>query len=110
MEKSRQEKKSSIFSLLASYRGLILLLILFALLSNGINLLLPKIIAHGIDSYTNGTFKIEPVLIQFSVAILLVFVFTEYYSNVCFRKSGQRPQVKAFRPNFQAKPCVCNSS
>jgi len=82
MEKSRQEKKSSIFSLLASYRGLILLLILFALLSNGINLLLPKIIAHGIDSYTNGTFKIEPVLIQFSVAILLVFVFTYLQSII----------------------------
>jgi len=82
MENPTAAKKTGIFSLLASYKGLIFLLILFALLSNGINLLLPKIIAGGIDAYTNKTFKIEPILIQFSLAIVLVFIFTYLQSIV----------------------------
>jgi ATP-binding cassette subfamily B protein len=40
-----------IFSLLVPYKELIILLLLFTLLSNGINLWLPKIIADGIDAY-----------------------------------------------------------
>ena len=58
------------------------MLILFALLSNGINLLLPKIIAHGIDSYTNKTFHLQSILVQFAGAIVLVFIFTYLQSIV----------------------------
>ncbi|GAA3962529.1 ABC transporter ATP-binding protein [Pedobacter ginsengiterrae] len=82
MAKPKEAKKPSVFSLLSSYRGLIFLLILFALLSNGINLLLPKIIANGIDSYTNKTFNLHSILVQFSVAIVLVFIFTYLQSIV----------------------------
>ncbi|ACU04437.1 ABC transporter ATP-binding protein [Pedobacter heparinus] len=70
------QKKPGIFSLLKPYKGLIVLLLLFALLSNGVNLLLPKIVANGIDAYTNGTFDLNSILIKFSVAILFVFLFT----------------------------------
>lgn len=82
MEEKKKEKKASIFSLLIPYKKLIFLLIFLALLSNGINLLLPKIIASGIDAYTNGVFQLRPVLIEFSVAIILVFVFTYLQSIV----------------------------
>ena len=82
MEKPKAAKKPSIFSLLGNYRGLIFMLILFALLSNGINLLLPKIIAHGIDSYTNKTFHLQSILFQFAGAIVLVFIFTYLQSIV----------------------------
>jgi len=82
MEKTKEAKKPSIFSLLGNYRGLIFMLILFALLSNGINLLLPKIIASGIDSYTNKTFNLQSILLQFSLAIVLVFIFTYLQSIV----------------------------
>ncbi|PTT02964.1 ABC transporter ATP-binding protein [Pedobacter sp. HMWF019] len=82
MEEKKKEKKASIFSLLIPYKKLIFLLIFLALLSNGINLLLPKIIASGIDAYTNGTFQLRPVLAGFSVAIILVFVFTYLQSIV----------------------------
>lgn len=68
--------KPGIFSLLKPYKGLIFLLLLFALISNGVNLLLPKIVANGIDAYTNGDFDLESILIKFSVAILFVFFFT----------------------------------
>ncbi|TLV02521.1 ABC transporter ATP-binding protein [Dyadobacter luticola] len=64
-----------IFSLLTPYRGLIVLLLLCALLSNGINLWLPKIIADGIDAYTHQRFDLHAILIKFSIAVVLVFVF-----------------------------------
>ncbi|WAC14719.1 ABC transporter ATP-binding protein [Dyadobacter pollutisoli] len=64
-----------IFSLLAPYKGLIILLLLFALLSNGINLWLPKIIADGIDDYTHQRFDLKFTLIEFSIAVVLVFIF-----------------------------------
>ncbi|WP_293789194.1 ABC transporter ATP-binding protein [uncultured Pedobacter sp.] len=82
MKKTKEAKKPGIFSLLGNYKGLIFMLILFALLSNGINLLLPKIIASGIDSYTNKTFDLQSTLLQFSLAIVLVFIFTYLQSIV----------------------------
>lgn len=82
MKATVKEKKSSVFSLLKPYRGMIYLLIFLALLSNGVNLLLPKLIANGIDAYTGGTFQIKPVLIEFSGAILLIFIFTYLQSIV----------------------------
>ncbi|WP_421942998.1 ABC transporter ATP-binding protein [Pedobacter sp.] len=82
MNNPKKAKKPSVFSLLADYKGLIFLLILFALLSNGINLLIPKIIANGIDSYSNKSFKVETILTQFALAIILVFIFTYLQSIV----------------------------
>lgn len=81
MRKGNNEpKKPSIFSLLKPYKGLIILLLFFALLSNGVNLLLPKIVANGIDAYTNGNFNINAILFKFSAAILFVFLFTFFQS------------------------------
>jgi len=81
MEKPGKEpKQPGILSLLTPYRGLIALLILFALVSNAINLWLPKIIQHGIDAYirtlpTHQKFDVNPTLITFTTAILSIFVF-----------------------------------
>ncbi|NQX37320.1 ATP-binding cassette, subfamily B [Pedobacter steynii] len=82
MKKNKAEKKSSVFSLLKPYRGMIFLLIFLALLSNGVNLLLPKIIANSIDAYTAGTFEIRAIFIEFGIAILLIFLFTYLQSLV----------------------------
>lgn len=75
-KRTSEPVKPGIFSLLRPYNSLIFFLLLFALISNGINLLLPKIIANGIDSYTNGTFDLQRILIEFSIAITFVFLFT----------------------------------
>ena len=82
MDIKKKEKKASIFSLLKPYKKLIALLIFLALLSNGINLLLPTIVAGGIDAFTNGVFELKPILMQFSMAIVAVFVFTYLQSIV----------------------------
>ncbi|RZM27185.1 MAG: ABC transporter ATP-binding protein, partial [Pedobacter sp.] len=75
-------RKPSIFGLLKPYRKLISLLVIFALLSNGINLILPKLIANGIDSFSNGSFNMNAILIDFSIAITLIFIFTYLQSIV----------------------------
>ncbi len=75
-DKKQETKKPSIFSLLRPYSKLISLLILFALLSNGINLLVPKLISYGIDSYSSGDFQMQRIMAYFLIAIVLVFIFT----------------------------------
>jgi ATP-binding cassette subfamily B protein len=75
-----KQKGPSVFSLLTPYRGMILLLMLFALLSNGINLVLPKIIAHGIDAYPTH-YVLRTVLIEFISAAVFIFIFT-YLQNI----------------------------
>ncbi|MGY3213370.1 ABC transporter ATP-binding protein [Mucilaginibacter sp. HD30] len=68
-------KPPGIGSLLKPYRGLVALLIVLALLSNGINLLLPRFIADGIDAYTHKTFDLKVVITEFAIAVVLVFIF-----------------------------------
>jgi ATP-binding cassette subfamily B protein len=77
-----QKKPPGIFSLLKPYGGLVAFLLLFALLSNSINLLLPKLIANGIDAYTHKNFNVKHIVIEFSGAIVLIFIFAYLQSII----------------------------
>jgi ATP-binding cassette subfamily B protein len=68
--------KPNIFSVLKPYKLMIFFLIAFALLSNGVNLVIPKLISHGIDDFSNGHFSYQRLIIQFMVAAFIIFVFT----------------------------------
>lgn len=81
-EKSKKKGNSSIFKLLKPYSGMIFLLILFALLSNALNLWIPKIIGDGIDAYENGTFVFRSMIIQFMIIIIVIFIFTYLQSII----------------------------
>ncbi|HXB45648.1 MAG TPA: ABC transporter ATP-binding protein [Puia sp.] len=81
-------KGPSVFSLLGPYRGMIFLLILFALVSNGINLALPKIIASGIDAYPKH-YVLERVLGSFILAAVVIFIFT-YLQGVVQTYASER--------------------
>lgn len=82
-DKTKQTtKKPGIFSLLKPYRGLVAMLIIFALFSNGINLWLPRIIAQGIDAYTIGNFNFRSIITQFTIAVLFIFIFTYLQSII----------------------------
>ncbi|GEO09677.1 ABC transporter ATP-binding protein [Segetibacter aerophilus] len=70
------KKPPGVFSLLRPYTALVVLLILFALLGNALNLLLPKIIANGIDTFEHHQFSFSFIIKQFLLATVLVFVFT----------------------------------
>ena len=51
-------------------------LIIFALLSNAVNLVIPKIISHSIDEFSAGDFSYQKMLIEFLVASAIILVFT----------------------------------
>ncbi len=74
-QKDSINRKNSVFGLLKPYRGKIALLVIFALLSNGMNLLIPQIISQGIDSYQAGEFNLQLILIEFIVASSVIFIF-----------------------------------
>jgi ATP-binding cassette subfamily B protein len=75
-------KGPGIFSLLTPYRGLIFLLILLSFIANGVNLLLPKIIARGIDAFTHKELDMNRIVLEFLVAAASIFVFTYAMSFV----------------------------
>lgn len=68
--------------LLTPYRGLMLLLLTFTLFSNAINLWLPKIISRSIDAFTGGKFLYKPVIIEFTIAVLCIFIFSYLQSII----------------------------
>lgn len=81
-KKKPKQKKPSIFKILKPYSGMISLLLLFALLSNGLNLIIPKIIQFGIDDFSNGTFSMQRIISWFLIASLLIFIFTYVQSII----------------------------
>ncbi len=68
--------KPNIFGVLKPYKLMIFSLITFALLSNAVNLVIPKLISWGIDDFAKGIFSYEKIVIEFLVAALIIFVFT----------------------------------
>ncbi len=69
-------KKNGLLGLLKPYMGTVCLLIVFTLLSNGINLWIPKIISATIDDFTNSKFLFRSVIVKFLAAITGIFIFT----------------------------------
>ena len=69
-------KGPSIFGVLKPYKYMISGLILFALMSNAVNLVIPKIISHSIDDFAKGSFSLQKVILEFLVASLVIFIFT----------------------------------
>ena len=68
--------KPGIFGLLKPYSGIVTVLIIMALLGSGINILIPKIIAHAIDSFSANQYNFGSVIIQFLAAAVSIFIFT----------------------------------
>ena len=75
-EKKQKPPKANIFKILKPYSGMISALLLFALLSNGLNLIIPKIIQFGIDDFAKGTFNMERIITWFLIAAILIFIFS----------------------------------
>ena len=71
-----QAPKANIFEVLKPYKLMISLLIAFALLSNGVNLVIPKLISRGIDDFSAGSFSYERLIIEFLGAAFIILIFT----------------------------------
>jgi ATP-binding cassette, subfamily B, bacterial len=81
--------KPGIFSLLKPYSGIVSLLIIMALLGSAINMLIPKIIAQGIDAYSANRFDMKSVVIEFVSAAAAIFVFT-FLQNILQTYTSER--------------------
>jgi len=68
--------------LLKPYRWLIAALVILTIAGNGLNLLVPRIISHSIDAYTQKTFVLTTAVLQFFVVAFLVFALTYLQSIV----------------------------
>ena len=75
-KQGERSKGPNIFGVLKPYKFLIAGLIVFALLSNAVNLVIPKIISHSIDDFTKDAFSFQKIIIEFMTAALIIFVFT----------------------------------
>ena len=88
MDKTKQIKpgnqglKPQLTTLVRPYMKMIVLLVLFALIGNGFNLVIPKIISHGIDSFSGGHYQFKTIAIEFLSATLVIFIFTYLQSVV----------------------------
>jgi len=69
-------KGPSIFGVLKPYKFMIAGLIIFALFSNAVNLVLPKIISHSIDDFSKGSFSFQKMMLEFLIASLIILIFT----------------------------------
>lgn len=79
MKSEKSDKKSpkpNIYKLLTPYKGLISGLLLFALLSNGLNLVIPKIVEVGIDDFTRGVWDIKKIMTWFFISVVVIFIFS----------------------------------
>ena len=87
-QQNGMKKGPGLSGLLKPYRKMIFLLIFFALLGNGINLVLPRIIANGIDAYPSH-YILQDILIKFSAAAITIFIFT-YIQSIIQTNTSER--------------------
>ena len=73
---------AALLVLLKPYRLLVAALVVLTITGQGFNLLVPRIIAHAIDAYTQQTFVLSAVALQFFVVAFLVFALTYLQSIV----------------------------
>nr|WP_320038890.1 ABC transporter ATP-binding protein [uncultured Bacteroides sp.] len=74
--KERKNNNSSLFALLKPYAKMNGMMLAFALLSNVINLILPKIISKTIDGLSKGEIDFKLMAILFLGASFLISIFT----------------------------------
>lgn len=90
--------------LLKPYKGLVAALVTLTIVANALNLVVPKLIANAIDSYTAGHFVMHTVVTEFLVTALLVFVLT--YGQSIAQTWASEHVAKDLRTRLAAKISV----
>jgi ATP-binding cassette, subfamily B, bacterial len=87
--------------LLKPYKGLIATLVVLTIAGNGLNLVVPKLIAHAIDAYSARSFVLFRVVVQFFVVGFSVFALT-YMQSVAQTYASEKV-AKDLRTRLAAK-------
>jgi len=95
------EAKPNIFAVLKPYTPMVTLLTVMALLSSGINMLIPKIIGRAIDAFTAKHYVMETVVEGFLLASIAIFIFT-FLQNILQTYVGEKV-AKDFRTRISEK-------
>lgn len=83
------KSKQSLLSLLKNYRYSIILLVVLTILSNLLNLVIPRIMSNAIDSFTKGNLILSSIITEFIVVALGIFIFT-YLQGVVQTYASER--------------------
>jgi ATP-binding cassette, subfamily B, bacterial len=82
-------RKSGLFSLLKSYTVIVIIMIIMALAGSAMNLLIPKIIAHAIDAFSENMFKPAQIITEFIIVSAGIFIFT-FLQSVIQTYTGEK--------------------
>ncbi len=102
--KKRVPPQAGLFSLLKPYGGLIALLVVLTITGNGLNLVVPQIIARAVDAFGQNTLVLSTVIWQFSIVALLVFTLT--YSQYVVQTYASERVARDLRTRIAAKVSV----
>ncbi len=99
--KKRPPAGAGLFVLLKPYRPLVATLVFLTIAGNALNLAVPKLIAHAIDSYTQRTFVLSTTVLQFFLVAFFVFALT-YLQSIAQTYASERV-AKDLRGRLAAK-------
>src|SRR5665213_2440323 len=100
----KRPPSSGLMLLLKPYRWLIAILATLTILGNGLNLVVPKLISHAIDDYTQGRFALNTIVVQFVLVGVLVFLFS--YAQAGVQTWASERVAKDLRTRLAAKISV----
>ena len=98
---AEKNAKPKITKILKPYTGLIAALLFFALLSNGLNLMIPKIVEIGIDDFTAGKWDFKKIVTWFSLAAGFIFIFS--YAQSIIQTYASEKVAKDLRSKLSSK-------
>ncbi|MEO6136620.1 MAG: ABC transporter ATP-binding protein [Ginsengibacter sp.] len=88
-------------AILKPYSRLIAALLFFALLSNGLNLMIPKLVEIGIDDFTAGKWDVRKIATWFSFAVGFIFIFS--YAQSIIQTYASEKVAKDLRNKLSSK-------
>ena len=103
-QKNKNLRTGNLFSLVRRYSGIISLLVVLTIIANAFTVLIPKIIAHAIDSYSSGSFSTANLIVEFSCVSVFLFLFT-YLQNIVQVLASERA-ARDMRNEIAAKISV----
>jgi ATP-binding cassette subfamily B protein len=88
-KKTPAEKKNTLMSLLPKYKGWIIGLLGLSIFGKGLSLMLPRMVAGGIDAYTSGSFNLVAIALPF-LAICATMLISDYILGIIQAFASER--------------------
>ncbi len=96
----QKPKGPNLFGILKPYKNLIIPLVVVAIIANALTLWLPRLLSHGIDAYLKSG-SLNTILWQFSIASVLIFLFT--YAQSIFQTYASEKVARDMRNQLSEK-------